>query len=62
MTYRANVGLTYWVEGMPRRVEAGEVARDIPRESQTWLLAQGCITEVNDETPQEAETDGEVRQ
>lgn len=59
MTYRANVGLTYWVEGMPRRVEAGEVARDIPRESLPWLLAQGCISEIPD--VKETETDGEVR-
>lgn len=39
-SYRALVGLSYPPD---RRVEAGEVASDIPPQSVKWLLAAGHI-------------------
>jgi hypothetical protein len=57
MTVRANVGLTYWVDGQRRRVEAGEIATDIPAQSLPWLIDQECVTVIEDED----QTDGEIR-
>lgn len=57
MTVRANVGLTYWVDGKQRRVEAGELAADIPAQSLPWLIQQACVTVIEDEE----QTDGEIR-
>jgi hypothetical protein len=57
MTVRANVGLSYWVDGKPRRVEAGEIATDIPAQSLPWLIDQECVTVIEDED----QTDGEIR-
>ncbi len=45
--YRALVGLDYEVGGEHRRVEAGEVADDIPAASVGWLLECGAIEEVS---------------
>lgn len=44
-TYRALVGLNY----KGKRVEPGELASDIPKESVAWLLSDGCIEKVEDE-------------
>ena len=49
MTVRANVGLTYWVDGQRRRVEAGEIATDIPAQSLPWLIQQQCVTVIEEE-------------
>ena len=57
MTVRANVGLTYWVNGVKTRAEAGAVVRDIPEGSLPWLLQQELVTQI-----EEAETDGEARE
>lgn len=43
-SYRALVGLSFPPD---RRVEAGEVASDIPPQSVKWLLAAGHIAEAN---------------
>ena len=41
--YKALVGLNY----NDKRVEAGEVVDDIPKDSVEWLLESNCIKEVD---------------
>jgi hypothetical protein len=41
--YRALVGLEYPTPRGGRRVEAGEVAEDLPAGSLAWLLEQGLV-------------------
>ena len=56
-TFRVKTGLEY---GDTRR-EPGDLADDIPVQSQKWLLSQGHI-ELLEETPQKEKTkDGEAR-
>ncbi len=47
-SYRALVGLSFPPD---RRVEAGEVASDIPPQSVKWLLAAGHIEPVEGKRP-----------
>lgn len=55
--YRALVGLSYPPD---RRVEAGEVADDIPPQSVKWLLAAGNIEPAEGKKPTATTRDEEV--
>lgn len=47
MKYKVKVGLNYPTKnGTVKRVEAGQIASDIPEESTKWLLEQGLIEAV----------------
>ena len=51
--YRAVVGIDYPPN---KRVEAGEIASDLPGDSIKWLLEQGLIEEPNTKSTSKVET------